>query len=697
MSQLQRRLTAVADRINPKLSETQGLQRLFGRADAVATLVTLPLALVGLVWQIQRTDWTIFRTEWFMLLLLSGFYLLFSVNSFRIMLGVRSGNIIYSDGSFNSLVSTAGAFIFGPTLLWLDGLSTLINLAIRLYNQKNRQIIGTWVRNSTQTLTIVLLGGNLQLWLYERLNGRYPLPDFSYSTLLPAFLSLTLVIAVPLLIFGFFFWLIGQFEAVEFGPENSHFLRNMGLNGLVSILLQVGVTVFGIFAAGIYTQLGITVLLFFLVGVSGAALLARRLSQTSGRMQQRARELTQLEKLSQAIMGGPLDTAVLPDLLNEYVPNMFPSVRVMIWLLPDDVMFRRSLTPLPSVAELNPRLNPTPTPADGLIASRNQVQEKQKGMVVSIMSESQEILGGILFIASSNNTRQIDIESFLPSIQALAAQIATAIRRVQLYNERVDSEKMARELEIAGEIQASFLPAETPQLPGWQLFATLEAARTTSGDFYDFVPLENGRLALVVADVADKGTGAALYMALSRTLLRTYIQQFPDNPALALEISNERLLSDASSDQFVTVFVAVLDPVSGEIIYANAGHNPGFWFNGEPEPRWLTKTGIPLGMFPGMVWQQETAVLQPGDQLVLYSDGITEAQNYSEAEYGEQRLIEQVRRGGGKNGRLVETMADQILTDIQRFADGAPQFDDITLLILSRNASHDPQNGVSIE
>ena len=191
--------------------------------------------------------------------------------------------------------------------------------------------------------------------------------------------------------------------------------------------------------------------------------------------------------------------------------------------------------------------------------------------------------------------------------------------------------------------------------------------------------LGNGRFGVLVADVADKGTGAALYMALSRTLIRTYAMQCPDAPEEALRLANERILADTESDQFVTVFYAVLDTANGTMTYANGGHNPAFLLAGNGrDPQSLSKTGIPLGMFEGMAWQQQTVAVAPGDRLVLYSDGVTEAQDAEGNEFGEKRLLAALQ------GESAEGMVTAVLTAIHDFVGDAPQFDDVTLVIAAK-------------
>jgi sigma-B regulation protein RsbU (phosphoserine phosphatase) len=238
-------------------------------------------------------------------------------------------------------------------------------------------------------------------------------------------------------------------------------------------------------------------------------------------------------------------------------------------------------------------------------------------------------------------------------------------------------------LALAGEIQTSFLPEALPSVPGWQLTATLEPARETSGDFYDIISLPNGHLGILVADVTDKGMGAALYMALSRTLIRTYAAEYVGRPELALSAVNGRILTDTHTDLFVTVFYGILDPSKGTLTYCNAGHNPPYLLSAENggAVRSLTRTGMPLGIFEDVTWDQGVVQLAAGDVLVLYTDGITEAQDRQEMFFGEDRLLEEVQ---SRLGHSAQHIHEGLIDRVRDFVGDAPQYDDITLMVVAR-------------
>ncbi|MGB5844293.1 MAG: SpoIIE family protein phosphatase [Anaerolineales bacterium] len=245
-------------------------------------------------------------------------------------------------------------------------------------------------------------------------------------------------------------------------------------------------------------------------------------------------------------------------------------------------------------------------------------------------------------------------------------------------------DEVTQELAQAGKIQASFLPEDTPDISGWEISAILQPARETSGDFYDFIQLPGDQLGFVVADVADKGMGAALYMATCRTLIRTYAGEYPEEPELALANANRRILADTHGGLFITVFYGVIDPANGVMKYCNAGHNPPFLFSPEQDGahQTLSRTGMPLGIIEDANWEQGVVIFNPGSLLVAYTDGITEAQNERDQFYGETRLLE---AAGSKLRNPAKAVQEALVKDIQEFSGRLHQFDDMTLVVVKKN------------
>ncbi|MEW6651381.1 MAG: SpoIIE family protein phosphatase [Chloroflexota bacterium] len=247
----------------------------------------------------------------------------------------------------------------------------------------------------------------------------------------------------------------------------------------------------------------------------------------------------------------------------------------------------------------------------------------------------------------------------------------------------------SRELAMAGKIQADILPEEPPRLTGWEIITQLEPARETSGDFYDFIPLSNHKIGIVVADVSDKGMGAALFMALSSTLFRTYAVRFPTLPAITMSAVSERILSDTRGNMFVTAFFGILEPLTGRLNFSNAGHPPGYIITtnnkGKQSLTALKTTGMALGVSEQARWTQKTARMNPGDVLLLYTDGITEAQNERGEFFGEERLLDVALSHSHLSAAEIHRA---ILDHVHRFAGAARRSDDIALIVVRRSGEN---------
>jgi sigma-B regulation protein RsbU (phosphoserine phosphatase) len=268
-------------------------------------------------------------------------------------------------------------------------------------------------------------------------------------------------------------------------------------------------------------------------------------------------------------------------------------------------------------------------------------------------------------------------------LTAMAAQAAVSIENTRLYAQELQQQLVNQELETAWAIQKSFLPQTVPQHAGWDIGAFWRPIREVAGDFYDFYTLPDGRLAVVIADVSGKGIPAALFMALTVTVLR-FALSLNFAPGEMMDHANSRLISDQQSKMFATVFVGYLDFDSGILQFASAGHNPPLLYRaatGRCEQ--LTASGVAMGLFKEADYAEETVTLADGDVLVLYTDGITEMIDAEEEEFGEERLEELVVQYAS---RPAGELADLIIEAAAAFAQDEGAFDDETLVVVKKES-----------
>jgi serine phosphatase RsbU (regulator of sigma subunit)/anti-sigma regulatory factor (Ser/Thr protein kinase) len=269
-------------------------------------------------------------------------------------------------------------------------------------------------------------------------------------------------------------------------------------------------------------------------------------------------------------------------------------------------------------------------------------------------------------------------------LESLAAQAAPAVRVGQLVREQEaeirSRERLEQELAVARLIQQNFLPRHVPEMAGWGVAAEYRPAREVGGDFYDFIELPDGRLGIVIGDVTDKGIPAALVMAATRSVLRASAQRLIE-PGAVLHRVNEHLCPDIPENMFVTCLYGVLEPATGRLVFANAGHNlPVVSVGGAVNE--LRARGMPLGLMPNMEYEEVEATLPPGAQLLLYSDGLTEAHDPDREMFGTARLRNLMATRAG--GRLIGALLDA-LNSFTQGGVGAEQEDDITLVTLRRS------------
>jgi serine phosphatase RsbU (regulator of sigma subunit) len=242
---------------------------------------------------------------------------------------------------------------------------------------------------------------------------------------------------------------------------------------------------------------------------------------------------------------------------------------------------------------------------------------------------------------------------------------------------------LEQELRVARGIQQALLPKEVPQLEGWELTAYYQPAKEVGGDFYDFLELEDGRLGLVVGDATGHGVPAALVMANTQSVLRAVAQREGSAPGRALEEANEVLYTYIPPSMFVTCFYAILDPESGHLSYANAGHDLPYLRRRSGAAEELRARGMPLGLMPGMGYEEKQTILEAGEAALLYSDGLVEAHDPKGEMFGFPRLRALVAEHGEER-----SLGDFLLEELYSFVgEGWEQEDDITLLTLERSVT----------
>jgi serine phosphatase RsbU (regulator of sigma subunit) len=281
----------------------------------------------------------------------------------------------------------------------------------------------------------------------------------------------------------------------------------------------------------------------------------------------------------------------------------------------------------------------------------------------------EEAPGGLRFRA-----RRLEI------ITGIAQQAALAIQNDLLQKEMVVRERLETEVQLARQIQQTFIPETLPQFLEWELAARWKTARQVGGDFYDVFDLPNRRLGLFIADVADKGVPAALFMALTRTLVRAAVTEL-ESPAEAMKRVNDLLIPDTKQGMFVTAVYAVLDLEKKELTYVNAGHNPPLWIRCNGDMERLRRTGVALGAAEGMIFNQRTISLEQDDSILLYTDGLTESFDNEGEFFGEERLMEAIRSNLCSSA---SDLMDIVENSLLNFVQDMPPADDLTMLVLRR-------------
>jgi sigma-B regulation protein RsbU (phosphoserine phosphatase) len=269
----------------------------------------------------------------------------------------------------------------------------------------------------------------------------------------------------------------------------------------------------------------------------------------------------------------------------------------------------------------------------------------------------------------------------LDLLSAIASIAAIAVENARLYQMAVEKGRMQRELQLAREMQTSFLPQETPQLNGWEFAAHWQPAREVAGDYFDFIPVSSDSIGLVVADVTDKGAPAALFMVFTNSIIRGSVHPTMD-PVESIGNANRLISGKSTNAMFVSLFYALVNIKTGVVTWVNAGHNPPLHYNArENRLQRLLRSGMVLGIDPDTDYEQHKLVLNSGDFLVLYTDGLVDAINAQEQEFGMNRLEQLVQQ---YRGETAEEIVNRLENAVEEHSGSATPFDDVTILMVKR-------------
>jgi sigma-B regulation protein RsbU (phosphoserine phosphatase) len=323
--------------------------------------------------------------------------------------------------------------------------------------------------------------------------------------------------------------------------------------------------------------------------------------------------------------------------------------------------------------------------ADERFKRRESVFNLKLRSILCVPLKLKERVLGVIYV---DNRLQVGL--FTPDdldlLSAIASSAAIAIENARLYQIAVEQGRMERELHLARQVQSSLLLHSMPQVPGWEFAARWLPAREVAGDYYDFIRLSADaqaapELGLVIADVTDKGMPAALFMAFTRTVVRVSVDRAA-SPAEGIAYANRLICAENTGGLFVSLFYGQLQPATGQLTFVNAGHNqPLVYRQGTGYVTPLRRTGMPLGVDAEAAYTQQTVQLSPGDVLLLYTDGVTDALNPRQEEFGPERLQQALR---DHSTDLTVDLITAVEKSLQAFAEGVAPFDDVTLVVAKR-------------
>jgi serine phosphatase RsbU (regulator of sigma subunit) len=566
---------------------------------------------------------------------------------------------------------------------WVAALSSLLYSEYRVRQQRlatPRTILEVPLFNGGLKAIMALAGGAI----YQALGGTFAPAAFTWGLVMPL-----LVLCLTWAALDHLGWAI--MEYLQSGRSGLvTWLRTVFTASVLVELLPLPVAM----VIALVHTLGLGSFALLALAVLSVSIIVRLLVEARQKLEARIAELTTLNAVGQAILEASLNKDELCELVYKYASRIVDTRNFLLGLIDEaSKQFVLEVWTRDGVRQ------PKTTVAVGGVAAWMQEtkspvlihdleREKLPFTPIPLSSEPSHSALFVPLLAEAKCIGYLSIRSHTPHaftedhqriLAAIANQVAVALENTRLYQQAAEKQHLEQELKVARDIQKSLLPSFCPFVPGFELAADWRSASEVSGDFYDFVTLAGGKLGLLIADVSDKGVPAALFMALSRSLVRSGVIG-ASGPSEGLRRANTWIIKDSQSDMFVTLFYGVLDPAARTLIYANAGHNPPLLYraaSGTIES--LAAKGIVLGVLPEIELEERQVTMVPGDLLVLYTDGVTEAINEHEEAFGEERLIQAVRQHHDLEAR--EVIA-QIRAAVLAFTGDRPRFDDATLVVL---------------
>ncbi len=679
MSGFEDRLLSLGRRLFPKLETSEETDRALIAMDVLGLIIFVPALVVGAAWLVLSTDKAVLLAVWPELLALTILSVFLSRLELRFY--VRLGENLLGEfgGALDYVLVWAAALLYGPVALWIWVPGRVVS-SLREYAEVPGKAVRRLrvVRSALQDTAATFIAALFALKLYGYWGGSIP-PEGLVAPDVPAALGGAVVVAVLTMVMNAPLFIYSSLSpAFGFrGPSRRVFLRFWATSWTWPLIILP----FGVFGAAVVSDGGLPAALFFAAATVVVAVGGHWASTTARLSMERSRELTRLQRLARSLLEQSPGELDLPGLLQEHAATMFSFSSLEILEFPGRKLVER-LRGSDALSDEAWRWaagleEPRVFPPGAELPWGGETGDHALALVPIIESSGGSALGAL---ALRRRVAPGRLGDALPAASSLASLVAAAIQRARTYELELEHQRVEQELAVAAEIQSSFMPRRAPDIEGWKISARIQSAREASGDFIDLIRLEGGRWGVLVADVSGKGVAAAIYMALARTVIRTYAHQESASPAAVLHAANRRILDDTDDEFFVTAFYGVLEPEAGRLLYASAGHEPAMLVGPDREHA-LESTGVPLGLLPDTAWTERSVVFAGGEVLSVHTDGVTDAQNGEGDFFGAQRLRDVLRSSAGLGARGI---VSAVIEAVAAFAGETPQTDDMTVLILKR-------------